>query len=42
MREPLSGMVMGAKPMPETAENPQMPSGAQIHKTPKEGGSDRP
>jgi hypothetical protein len=26
--------------MPETAENPQMPSGAQINKTPKEGGSD--
>ena len=35
-------MEMGAKPMPETAENPQMPSGAQINKTPKERGSDRP
>jgi len=41
MREPLSGMRMGAKSKPETAEKPQMPSGAQIHKTPKERESDR-
>jgi hypothetical protein len=42
MREPLSGMLMGAKSKLETVEKPQMPSGAQIHKTPKERESDRP